>query len=140
MNKTKTGTFSDFLPLANIYGHGGYYPTAWSGCNPIHAVYDWSYVRQIIRASQSGICITPILLDGGLGGGNLLAGTHRCAANDIMQALNNKHGVVKYRLIPYVCISNIDMCDYAGLQDAIDCCDYEAIDDIWDKKKKEEIS
>lgn len=57
-----------------------YYP---AGYNPLHEVYSWHYVRQIARAAIRGDEIPPILVDGE----NLLAGTHRAAANDLLERM-----------------------------------------------------
>jgi hypothetical protein len=67
-----------------------YYPTYWSGCNPIHEVKDWLYVRNIIRAARKGVKIPPVIIDGPLGGGSLLTGTHRSAANDLLMMMGHE--------------------------------------------------
>ena len=57
-----------------------YYP---AGYNPMHEVQSWQYVRQIARAAIRGDEIPAILVDGE----NLLAGTHRAAANDLLERM-----------------------------------------------------
>lgn len=104
-----------------------YYPTYHNGCNPIHCVNNWCYVRSIIRARLKGVDIPPILIDGGIGNGNMLNGTHRSAANDIMVMLCYDE---KY-LIDVVTLSDIDITD--DLKDAIDNNDYERIDELLDR-------
>ena len=52
---------------------------------PIHEVRDWCYVRKIIRAARRGEHIPGFVVYAG----SLLTGTHRCAANEIMQLLYN---------------------------------------------------
>lgn len=61
-----------------------YYPKSYT---PLHEVKDWAKVRRIIRARKAGVAIPAILVDGIIGNGNLLTGTHRCAANEIMEML-----------------------------------------------------
>ncbi len=99
-----------------------YYPTHWLKCNPIHEVRDWCYVRRLVRAARRGEVIPPVLIDGRIGGGNMLTGTHRAAANDLMMRLGGEP------LIDVVSIDDIDVPD--SLQDAINNLDYEAIDDL----------
>lgn len=57
-----------------------YYPAKY---NPLHEVRSWQYVRQIARAAIRGDEIPAILVDGD----NLLAGTHRAAANDLLERM-----------------------------------------------------
>jgi hypothetical protein len=75
-----------------------YYPTYTLGCNPLHEVRDWARVRKLIRDAQNGDIIPPIIVDT-LRGGNMLTGTHRAAANDIMQMLHERNGR-DYKMIP----------------------------------------
>ena len=107
-----------------------YYPTYWSGCNPIHGVTSWLKVRNLLRAVIRGDKIPPILIDGGLGNGNLLTGTHRSAANDIIMTMRDsgRRGWDKINLIDW------SEPDYTieGLRDAVDSSDYERINDIMD--------
>ena len=110
-----------------------YYPTYWSGCNPIHEVTSWSLVRQLVRAAWRGEKIPPILIDGQLHNGNLLNGTHRAAANDILMMLAERHGT-PMPLIAYE-IYDADMAS-DELQKAVDACDYERIDDLLDRGTK----
>jgi hypothetical protein len=105
-----------------------YYPTYYLGCNTIHPVMDWSYVRKFIRAAKKGDNIPPILIEGSSGNGNLLAGTHRAAANDIMAMLDFDEDI----MIPIVSIDDFDKIP-EELQAAIENNDYEEIDRLWDR-------
>ena len=73
-----------------------YYPYYY---RPIHEVHDWCYVRHLARAALRGETIPAIPIDtggtGDLQDGALLGGTHRSAANDLLEALGHE------RLIPY---------------------------------------
>lgn len=102
-----------------------YYPTYHLGCNPIHEVKSWSYVRKLIRAARNGKSINPILIEGCIGNCNLLAGTHRAAANDLMLMLGGE------ALIDVVSLDDIEAPQ--ELLDAVLDGDYEAIDKIWDR-------
>lgn len=102
-----------------------YYPTHHLGCNPIHEVQDWAYVRKLIRAARKGDAINPILIDGEIGSGTLLAGTHRAAANDIMVMLGGE------ALIPVVSLSEIDAS--SELIEAVENGDFRRIDELWDR-------
>ena len=104
-----------------------YYPTYWSGCNPIHEVKDWSYVRKIIRARKAGKKIPPIVIDGDRHNGCILNGTHRCAANDLILMM----GLDESLLVEYVTLDSI-INDYDGLKEAVENGDYEEIDNILD--------
>jgi hypothetical protein len=106
------------------YAKKTYYP---SGPNPIHEVRDWCYVRRIARAALRGENIPPILVDGNMQNGNLLAGTHRQAANNILNKLG--HG----ELIGWVSLDDVKD-EYPDLVEAAADADYERIDDIWDKQ------
>ncbi len=102
-----------------------YYPTYHLGCHPIHEVQNWSYVRKLIRAARAGEDINPILIDGEIGNGNLLAGTHRAAANDIMVMLGGE------ALIPVVSLDDIDAS--SELIEAVENSDFGLIDELWDR-------
>jgi hypothetical protein len=84
-----------------------YYPTYWSGCNPLHEVKDWAQVRSLVKACKNGEArnIPPIYIDGDIGSGSLLTGTHRAAANDIITMLNERGSDIEL-------ISHIDVNDY----------------------------
>lgn len=64
-----------------------YYPTGQIGANALHQVHDWAYVRRIMRAVIKGEVIPPILIDGEPNNCNMLTGTHRAAANDLLAKL-----------------------------------------------------
>lgn len=102
-----------------------YYPTHHLGCNPIHEVRDWSYVRKLVRAARRGEDINPILIDGEIGNGYLLAGTHRAAANDIMVMLGGE------ALIPVVSLCDIEAS--SDLIEAVEDGDFGRIDELWDR-------
>lgn len=108
-----------------------YYPTYWSGCNPIHEVRDWSKVRKLIRDARRGDVIPPIVIDGPLHSGSLITGTHRAAANDILCMMGQEP------LIDYVNLDNVleslDADAREELQDAIDSSDFGRINDILDR-------
>ena len=103
-----------------------YYPTYHLGCNPIHAVKDWAKVRKLIRDARSGADIPPILIDGPQHGGNMLTGTHRAAANDIIMMLGGQ---------PLISVVTLD--DIAASEEliaAVEESDYGRIDDLLDRK------
>lgn len=102
-----------------------YYPTYHHGCNPIHPVKDWAYVRHLIRAARHGTVIPPILIDGQIRSGTMLNGTHRSAANDILVRLGQEP------LIPVVSLDEIDVTD--ELAEAVEQLDYETIDLLLDR-------
>lgn len=110
-----------------------YYPGKSIRCEAIHKVRDWSYVRKLIRAAKKGEEIPPILVWGQIGSGQLLNGTHRCAANDIMKDL----GYDECLMIPVVTINDLDdLSDHPfsdELKEAIKDSDYERIDNILDR-------
>ena len=100
-----------------------YYPTYWSGCNPIHEVHDWCKVRKLIRDARKGDPIPPILVES-LGNGNLLTGTHRAAANDIVEMLGGE------ALIPAQELEELPEDIQAEIMMAIDNNQDDYIDDI----------
>jgi hypothetical protein len=107
-----------------------YYPTHWSGCNPQHQVRDWQKVRSLIRAAMRGDNIPPILIDGSLGNGNLLTGTHRAAANDIMLLLSERDG----RARPLIGWVSYDSSTASPeLVAAVEAGDTEAVDELVDR-------
>ena len=63
-----------------IAGIKDYYP---KNVTPIHEVEDWSKVRSIVRALRKGENVPPIVTEGD----TLLTGTHRSAANDLIDML-----------------------------------------------------
>ena len=88
-----------------------YYPV---GVNPIHPVHRWSKVRSLVRAARRGDHIPAYAVVGD----NLLSGTHRAAANDIMEMLGEP------RRIPV-----IDVDDYPdGAEDLRALAEYGSID------------
>lgn len=111
-----------------MYLDKSYYPTYWSGCNPIHEVVDWCKVRKLVRDALRGDKINPIVIDGNLGSGNLLTGTHRAAANDILMML----GKEEY-LIDWVSIHDIVKTD--DIIDALQDLDFDLLDDLLDRRK-----
>ena len=110
-----------------------YYPTYYLGCNPIHPVISWSKVRKLIRDARRGDSIPPILIDGDFGNCNLLSGTHRAAANDIMMMLADRDGLgVPDCLIDVVTVDELERAGYLTdeLKAAIDDGDFERIGDL----------
>lgn len=104
-----------------------YYPGIYSvGCQPIHPVHDWAYVRQLVRAAKRGKTIRPILIEGRPGNGRLLAGTHRTAANDVLALLGRKERIA---------VVSIDEIDNVSeeLRAAVEEEDYSRIDELWDR-------
>jgi hypothetical protein len=111
----------------------GYYPTKHSGCEPIHPVKNWCKVRAIIRAARRGENIPSILIDGDVGNGSLLTGTHRAAANDIMLMLSERNcsDLDTIPFISYVALDDVDDDDLRDqMADAIDDNDYEHLDEL----------
>ena len=104
------------------YSQKAYYPY---GATPIHEVMDWCAVRRLIRDRKNGAKIPPVLIDGALNQGNLLAGTHRMAANDLIRELG-----IKCEPIDWVDIDDIEIPE--DMQWAIDALDFGAINDWWD--------
>lgn len=106
-----------------------YYPTYHHGCNPIHEVKSWSYVRSIIRAARRGEEIPPIMIEGSIGGGAMLNGTHRSAANDIMQMLEEEKDITPH----YIDVIEYDEEEASEeLVEAVNNSDYERIDELLD--------
>lgn len=62
-----------------------YYPSC---NNPIHEVKDWCKVRKMIRALRRGESLPTVYVDGPMGSGNWLSGTHRVAASEIRAMLD----------------------------------------------------
>jgi hypothetical protein len=60
-----------------------YYP---GGGNPMHAVNDWAKMRDMIRALRRGERLPVVYMDGQVGHGVWLSGTHRVAASEIKAA------------------------------------------------------
>jgi len=107
-----------------------YFPAYHLGCNPIHEVRDWAKVRRLIRAARRGKYIPPILIDGEPGNCNLLAGTHRAAANDLMVMLSCE---------PLIEVAQLDDLEDGELRRKIviaaESSDYEEIDRLWDRRQ-----
>ena len=82
------------------------------GYQAIHEVRSWLKVRQIVRAVERGYPIPPYLVDGEHGNGNLLTGTHRAAANDL---LSRRRGA---RLIDEVALDDLDADDRTAILEA----------------------
>lgn len=100
------------------------------GYNPINPVLSWQYVRRLIRAARRGEKINPILVDD-INDGNLLAGTHRLMANNIMEAL----GYDRRYLIPVYELCDIEDDELrARIIEAVEAEDYEDIDLLWDRR------
>ena len=104
-----------------------YFPTGDLGANPIHEVRDWCYARRLARACLRGEAITPILIDGTRYNCNLLTGTHRAAANDILNRLGHD------ARIDHISLQDLDEEEHAELYEAAAEQDFERIDKIWDR-------
>ena len=113
------------------FAKDNYYPTYFTGCEPIHEVKDWAYVRKLVKAARAGEEINPILIFGEKGSGWLMAGTHRAAANDILMMLGEEP------LIEYMTVEEAEEEGLVSddLREAIENNDFETIDWIWDQKK-----
>lgn len=98
-----------------------YYPTYWNGCNPLHAVMDWCKVRKLVRDAKRGDDIPPVLVEG-FGNGNLLTGTHRSAANDVMMMLGGEP------LIPAIELGDLSDDVRAKIIEALEYDEYDLID------------
>jgi hypothetical protein len=116
-----------------------YYPS--SGLNPIHAVNDWDYVANLIRAARRNENINPILYEGLENNGNLLAGTHRLAANEILERYGQRGKQISKVEINDVVNSPADYglsrAQAEQLMAAARDGDFETIDIIWDQRKPE---
>ena len=86
--KASQNPFADQIKVGKISGIKDYYP---KNVNPIHEVRDWSKVRSMIRSSVKGEDVPPIIRDGD----NLLTGTHRSAANDVIDMLIERGSLPK---------------------------------------------
>lgn len=71
------------IGMGKISGIKDYYP---KNVIPINEVEDWSKVRSIVRALKRGEEIPPIVTEGD----QLLTGTHRSTANDLIDMLIEK--------------------------------------------------
>lgn len=102
-----------------------YYPTYDHGCNPIHEVRNWAYVRKLVRAVRRGEIINPILISGQLRNGSMLTGTHRSAANDLLAKLGDADRIEVWS------VEDMELTDEQ--QAAVDELDYEALDAFFDR-------
>lgn len=120
--------FGDFaIPPEN-------YVPSWAGSGAPHAVMDWNKVYGLVRDARRGAAITPILIDGEEGSGNLLTGVHRAAANTVMRHVYDDYAnwdAPKPNYIPHEFYD----ADTASpeLQSAVNRQDYEAIDALLDR-------
>lgn len=95
--------------------------------NPIHEVTDFNKMRQFMRKAIKGEEVPPILTDGE----NLLAGTHRASANDVLHDLGYKVQ------IPSIDISEItDKNLKEKLLILAEDGDFRTIQEIWDDSWK----
>ena len=106
-----------------------YYPSI-AGCNPIHAVTDWCKVRRIMRAARSNMPIPDVLVDGK--NGNMLTGTHRAAAREILIELGDDAAA---KNIDWTTPDQLTMSAETAeeLSEAIDASDFERIDSLVDR-------
>lgn len=104
-----------------------YYPTHYLGCHPIHAVTDWAYVRRLIRAARRGEQIPPIVIAGEIKSGEMVTGTHRAAANDIMVMLGGE------ALISVIGVEDLDEETQAIVRGLLESENYDDINGLLDK-------
>jgi len=102
-----------------------YFPGTSIGANPIHEVVSWSKVRSIIRAVRRGDDVPAFVIDGEDGNCNLITGTHRCAANDLLEMLGD------HRRVDFVTLDEIVVSD--ELAEAIANSDYSTIQWLLDE-------
>ena len=99
-----------------------YYPY---GYNPMHPAMDWCKVRKLVRAVLNGVIVPEILV----WGETLLAGTHRLAANNLLEMLGHdaRIGVTD--------VDDLADEDFAQqLKDAVNEPNYpEIIQNLWDE-------
>ena len=93
-----------------------YYP---KGYNPIHEVMSWSKVRSMVRAIESGIDVPPFLVDGE----NLLSGTHRAVANELLERRSRTT-----RRIETIEFDDLAEQERARVLDAVDCGHWDEIE------------
>ena len=103
-----------------------YFPGSSIGANPIHEVLSWSKVRSIIRAVRRGDDVPAFVIDGVDGSCNLITGTHRCAANDLLEMLGDA------RRVDFVTLDEIDASE--ELIEAIQNEDYATVQWLLDEQ------
>ena len=104
---------------------GEYYPRRYE---PIHEVKDWGKVEKIVRSALDGDDVQPFLIDGQPGNGNLLTGTHRAAANDILRELDGPEiGHIELDSLPPKARDRIN--EYIEIEDFR----ADGIDDVFDE-------
>ena len=103
-----------------------YFPGSSIGANPIHEVLCWTKVRSIIRAVRRGDDVPAFVIDGVEGNCNLVTGTHRCAANDLLEMLGDN------RRVDFVTFDEIDASD--DLLEAIENQDYSTVQWLLDEQ------
>ena len=103
-----------------------FFPGSSIGANPIHEVLSWTKVRSIVRALRRGDYVPAFVIDGVEGNCNLVTGTHRCAANDLLEMLGDK------RRVDFVTLDEINPSD--ELLDAIRNEDYSTVQWILDEE------
>lgn len=132
MQNGQSSNSSSVTPIGSFLDKN-YYPS--SGLNPIHEVHDWSKVRALARAAIRGDHVPGYLYEGQPNNGNLLAGTHRAAANELLDMLGYR------KRIDHASIDDVmdDPASYGltqsdadNLRDAVAYADYGEIDNIWD--------
>jgi hypothetical protein len=109
-----------------------------TGLNPIHEVHNWAKVRSMARKAINGEHVPGYLYDGLNGNGNLLAGTHRAAANELLGILGygkriksaNINDVLDEPEAYGLSARNADR-----LRQAAEDGDYRLIDEIWDQSR-----
>ena len=104
---------------------GEYYPRRFE---PIHEVKDWEKVERIVKSALDGNEVQPFLIDGNPGNGNLLTGTHRAAANDILRDLGETE-------IPFVSLDDLPPQARNRINEYVEVEDFRShgIDDVFDE-------
>lgn len=132
MQNGQSSNSSSVTPIGSFLDKNYYLS---SGLNPIHEVHDWSKVRALARAAIRGDHVPGYLYEGQPNNGNLLAGTHRAAANELLDMLGYR------KRIDHASIDDVmdDPASYGltqsdadNLRDAVAYADYGEIDNIWD--------
>ena len=114
-----------------------YYPTPY-GNNPIHAVTDWDKVASIMQAAVDGEKIPfmfGVWIDNQVENGNLITGTHRAAAHELLQMIGEDEMA---RRIETDCIhAAIERLpsdeEKARATEALATSDFETLDEIFDR-------
>ena len=111
----------EITALINDMKRDDYYPRRY---NPIHEVKDWGKVEKIVKGAMNGDDIQPFLIDGQPGNGNLLSGTHRAAANDVLREVGGPE-------IGYIELDDLPSSARSKIVERIDDLRTDEVDDIF---------